>query len=918
MKAFFKLALPHIVAIVSFVVFSSLFFSPVFQGYSLKQSDVKQYRGMSKEINDHFVLEEDNPLWTNSMFGGMPAYQILVTEKNIGFSYINRILKLGLPRPVALLFSVMLGFYILALCLRVNPWLGIGAAIAYGFCTINILYLGAGHITKVNTIAYMAPTIGGLVLAFRGKPLLGAAVFSLFLGLNLMANHPQMTYYLGFLCLIIGTGELFRMILSQKVKLWSLLYPVIVLVIGSVLALLSNATNLLLTAEYSEYTTRGPTELTVEPNGEPKELAKKSGLDTDYILEYNYGSGELLSMLIPNARGEQGGGFGNNEELMEYVAERDSEKGSDFASNDDFKRQSRYWGGQRFSGGAFYFGVVLFVLFIFGIVFLKDSIKWPVLLLAILAMLLASNDPGGINDYFINHFPLYNKFRDSKMILVMLQIIIPMTALLFLDGLFQKKFSFSDSKKLYITSGIVLFFFAVLALVPTLSGYFISENESKMFADYVESQPQAKEYVSSLKSVMKDARVFLFKKDAARAFGLSLLTLLCLFYFFKRRSSAMVIGLLLCALAIGDNFSISKRYLDTSINNEDRDADRISSLVSLGFMDENEDRIAYNSFEPKEFALLPPQIPSVADQFILSSERLKIIDFDKKKDKFLKGMENHFSYSSINNEEVRRLIADFGVLNQNTNYRVFTLSNPFAETATSYYHKSIGGYHGAKLKRYQELIDFRLGKEAVFMQQNINRLGLRVFEQTPTLNMLNTKYVVMSPGQRPVLNNNALGNAWFVSDLKRVKDGNSEIIALSDSSLNLRSTAVVHNDFTAIQNIENPDLGAVIKMVKYRANAISYTSSSKTRQHAIFSEIYYPKGWNCYINGKLTSSFRANYILRGVTVPAGDNDIEWRFEPSTYVISKTISSGASLVLLLMCAFIFSRALKKDLKYVEVG
>ena len=398
MKDYLKLALPHIVAIAVFVLFSSIFFSPLFQGYSLKQSDVKQYQGMSKEILDHYAVNEEDPLWTNSMFGGMPAYQILVYEKSNMLSYVDRAIKLGLPKSAAILFTVMLGFYIFALCLRVNPWLGIGAAVAYGFCTINILYIGAGHITKVNTIAYIAPTLGGLILAFRGKIFIGAAVFSLFFGLNLMANHPQMTYYLGFACLFIGFGELYRCVKSKKTR--EFLVASGLLIVGAVLALISNASSLLPTQEYSSYTTRGATDLNIEPDGSKKEVSKQSGLDTDYILEYNYGGGELLSMVIPKARGEKGAPFGNNEALVDYMSERDSDMETSFSNDKTFLGQSTYWGGQRFSGGAFYFGVVLFVLFIFGMVFLKDVIKWPVLALIILVMLLASNDPEGINAFF--------------------------------------------------------------------------------------------------------------------------------------------------------------------------------------------------------------------------------------------------------------------------------------------------------------------------------------------------------------------------------------------------------------------------------------------------------------------------------------------------------------------------------------
>ena len=907
MKDYFKLALPHIVAITVFVLFSSMFFSPLFQGYSLKQSDVKQYQGMSKEILDHYVVNEEDPLWTNSMFGGMPAYQILVYEKNNMLSYLDRAIKLGLPKSAAILFTVMLGFYIFALCLSVNPWLGMGAAVAYGFCTINILYIGAGHITKVNTIAYIAPTLGGLILAFRGKKFIGAAVFSLFFGLNLMANHPQMTYYLGFACLFIGLGEFYRCVKSKKTR--EFLYASGLLIFGGVLALVSNASSLLPTQEYSAYTTRGATDLTIEPDGSKKEVSKQSGLDTDYILEYNYGGGELLSMIIPKARGEKGAPFGNDEALVDYMSERDTDMETSFSSDKTFLGQSTYWGGQRFSGGAFYFGVVLFVLFLFGLVFLKDGIKWPVLALVILTMLLASNDPGGINAFFIHKFPLYNKFRDSKMILILVQLMIPMIALLFIDGLTKSHFSFSNAKKVYVTSGVIFLFFAVLMLIPSLSGSFISENESKLFADAVQNQPDAKDYFNGLKSAMKDARIFLFKQDALRALGLAFITLICILFYHRKKSFSLSLFIVIGVFAIGDNFSVSKRYLNTNESMEDRDADRISNLTNAGFMNENEDRIAYESFEPTGLSLLPAQMPGQADQFILDSEKSNIDNFDKQVLNFKTSLDNHFYYKSIENDKLRDLIASYGVLNQNTNYRVLTLGNPFNETRTSYYHKSIGGYHGAKLKSYQELIDFRIGREMAYLQQNINIQGMAVFNQTPTLNMLNTKYVILNPSQRPLENTFRFGNAWFVSNIQKVRSADDEILALSDSTLDFRETAVVRNEFSGVETVKDRDQEATIEMIKYAANEIEYRSKSTSNQLAIFSEIYYPKGWNCYIDGKLTPSFRANYILRGVKLLKGEHKIIWKFEPSTFFKAKTASMFGSLTLISLCLVVFGLKLR---------
>jgi hypothetical protein len=591
------------------------------------------------------------------------------------------------------------------------------------------------------------------------------------------------------------------------------------------------------------------------------------------------------------------------------MSERDADMETSFSSDKTFLGQSTYWGGQRFSGGAFYFGVVLFVLFLFGMVFLKDGIKWPVLALVILTMLLASNDPGGINAFFIHKFPLYNKFRDSKMILILVQLMIPMIALLFIDGLTKSHFSFSNAKKVYVTSGVIFLFFAVLMLIPSLSGSFISENESKLFADAVQNQPDAKDYFNGLKSAMKDARIFLFKQDALRALGLAFITLICILFYHRNKSFSLSLFIVIGVFAIGDNFSVSKRYLNTNESMEDRDADRISNLTNAGFMNENEDRIAYESFEPTGLSLLPAQMPGQADQFILDSEKSNIDNFDKQVLNFKNSLNNHFYYDAIKNENLRDLIASFAVLNQNTNYRVLTLGNPFNETRTSYYHKSIGGYHGAKLKSYQELIDFRIGREIAYLQQNINIQGMAVFNQTPILNMLNTKYVILNPSQRPLENTFRFGNAWFVSNIQKVRSADDEILALSDSTLDFRETAVVRNEFSGVETVKDRDQEATIEMIKYAANEIEYRSKSTSNQLAIFSEIYYPKGWNCYIDGKLTPSFRANYILRGVKLLKGEHKIIWKFEPSTFFKAKTASMFGSLTLISLCLVVFGLKLR---------
>ncbi len=905
MKINYKSLLPHAIALIVFVVFASVYFSPLFKGYSLNQGDVKQFQGMSKEIVDHRIVEETDPLWTNSMFSGMPAYQISVLHENNFIRHIDQFIKLSLPRPVGIMFMAMLGFYILLMCLKVNPWIGIAGAVAFGFSTINILYLGAGHMTKVNAIAYMAPALGGMLLAFRGKWMLGSAVFALFLALQLSANHLQMTYYLLFILVSIALGEVVRIIRAKQLK--SLLPIVGGLLIGVLMAIAPSMSNISTTKEYSEFSTRGNTSLTIEPEGKKKEEAKISGLNTDYILQYNYGEGELLSIIIPNARGEHGGVFADDDALMEYISDRDTENDTEFSNDERFtKGVNRYWGGQASSGGAFYFGVVIFVLFILGVIFFRDSIKWPIILLVILAMSLASNDPGGVNDFFIHKFPMYNKFRDSKMILVILQLLIPLLAILFIDGLFNGNISYLKKQKFFISGGSVLFLFAILYISPSMSGNFMTSEENKQFSKIIDDQKQSddKTYWNDLKSEIKEARKFLFKKDIGRAFVLSILILGLVYFVAIKKPALWLVSAALLLLVSIDNIGISLRYLNSNESESSTgQAEYINNLVSAGYIDEVEELEPLEKYQNKALFSLP-QIAGPSDYSILNQEKGSIKGFSDEVADFKRRMSNELIYESITSDKAKTMIAEFAVLNLNSNYRVLTKGNPFNETQTSYFHKSIGGYHGAKLKRYQELIDFYIQREYALMFQNASKFGSSVFQYTPILSMLNTKYFVVDPNKEAIYNPYANGNAWFVENIKMVDNTDQEMLALGDSTIDLKSTAVINKDFKNIQSPKEFDSEASIELTKYGLNHIEYQSISSFTGPVIFSEIYYPKGWNCYIDGKAIETFRANYVLRGVMVPKGKHDIIWKFEPNSMKTGSLISGIGSTLLILTCLVVF--------------
>lgn len=894
---FLKKIAPHAIAIVLFIALSSIYFSPLFDGYTLKQSDVKQFQGMSKEIVDYRIQNGSEPLWTNSMFGGMPAYQVSVTHESNLLVFVDRFLKLGLPIPVGVLFISMLGFYIFALCLRLNPWLSIVGAIAFGFSSFNILYIGAGHMTKVNAVAYMAPALGGMILAFRGRWLIGSIIFALFFGLNLTSNHLQITYYLAILLGAVAIGETIRLLVSKQfIDLGKTLGA---LTIAGIIGVLPSASNLLTTYEYSKYTTRGATDLTIEPDGKKKEASTQKGLNTDYILEYNYAPGEFLSVFIPNAKGGKDDYIGNNESAMEKLD-------SDYA--EQVAQSSQYWGGQRFSGGAIYMGAIMFALFLLGLVFVKDSLKWPFLALGFVILFLVGKE-NYMNDLFLNHFPMYNKFRDSKMILVILQVIVPAMALLFIDKLTKKEGVWGNQKTWLIGTGAILGLLAILYISPSIAGSFLKSEEIKQFSDAAGSVKEADkiEMINGIKSTLVDARIEIFRADIGRSFLFIALAGLLFFLFFKGKIKPLFVIAGIAVLVLIDQMSISKRYL----NNEEGD-------------------MGYLSYEEKQTAGLP-YAPENADKFILASEKKSVPNFATLSSSFAQQMKSYNLYESIEDDASLKQLADYSILGLNTDYRVFNFNNPFNETSTSYFHKSIGGYHGAKLKRYQEIIDFYIGNE----MQTVNRLisqvkmqklrgldsltidsqekakaifdtlsvsGMLLPDSTPILNMLNTKYIILDKTKEPVLNNQANGNAWFVSKVILANNANEEMKALK--GFDSKNSVVVNGKETS--GFAN-ELGKQTKqptdkivLTKYGTNQLTYNSDSKTSLPAVFSEIWYPEGWNCYIDGKKTDKiFRANYILRGAIIPAGKHKIEWKFEPTSYATGESLSLFSSILLLLL-------------------
>lgn len=905
---------PHAVAILSLVILASVYFSPLWQGYDLDQHDIVQWRGMSQELSNYRELHNEEALWTNSMFGGMPSYQVS-TEHNANLLRpILLVLRLGLPGAIGTLFLCFLGYYILGLCLRLGPWYSLVGAVAFGFATINILYLGAGHTGKVTSIAFLAPALGGFILAFRGRAYLGGAIFMLFLGLNIAANHLQMTYYLAFLLAAVAIGETIRLALAKEFK--SLGMSLAVLAVASIVAVLPSASNLMTTYEYSKYTTRGSSDLTLKP----KETSniEQEGLSGSYILDYNFASGEQWSLLIPNAKGGASSAIGDKNKDAITNAAKGNKNVNKF--KDDLKGTNSYWGAQRFTGGAFYFGAAIMTLFILAFVGLKDGIKWPFLVITLLALGLCLKEMTGLNSFFIEKIPMYNKFRDSKMILVLIQVMAAAMGMMFLKKLVEGEVAWGKNGKKILTGAVAVFAIVIMYLYvsPSATGPMITSQEQAQFDEISKGAPKEQvAMVEDYSNALQDVRAEIFKTDAKRSLFFVLIAsgaVLALVYV-KNDKLKMAVLPIVGLIVLFDGFSVSRRYVHLE-----------------------KEKGAYKKFVTLEEKEIPVK-PSAADFSILDLEKPAVADFDNKSNALEQALTNSGIYDHIKAKGALKEVANFGALQLNSDFRVARLGNPFNDAETSFFHKSIGGYHGAKLKRYQELIDFQLDKELSEVQNALIQFALRTdstvakqamelkdsprqseFYQallqqydfskfdtvfaTPVLNMLNTKYFIAGTNTPAVSNKQALGNAWFVSKVKTTNNSDEEIVALGEIDTKVEATTQTSfsSQFHAAQTAV--DSTASVRMLAYETKVLRYevNNTSAEAQPVVFSEIYYPKGWVCRIDGNEVEVARVNYVLRGAMVPAGTHTVEWSFEPEVWKKGTTLSYAGSALLFALLGF----------------
>ncbi len=826
---FRKQVLPHLVAVLGFFLISIAYFSPALNNQRLQQHDWKVYQASSKEYKDVKQETGETTLWTNSMFSGMPNYLIVSPlDKNI-FAKIGKFINFGNWRPVAHLFYYLLGFYLLLLMFRVNPWLSMSGAAAFGFSSYFFIIIAAGHVTKAMAIGYMAPVIAGIFLAYDRKPFWGAVLMTFFLILQILTNHVQIVYYTLLTAMILG---IFLGVESIKQKTFkSFIKSTSFLLIGMVLSVAVSATPLMATYQYAPYSIRGASDLS------SNKANRTSGLDKDYITQWSYGIDETMTLLVPNFKGGSSmGALSKNSEsykvLKQYLGAKNA--------NQTIKQMPLYFGTQPMTSGPVYVGAFVFFLFIFGLFVVKGKIKWWLLAATILSILLSwGRNFMFFTDIFLDYFPGYNKFRTVSMTLVIAELAMPLLGFLALKEVFRKD---RDTKKLWkgfkIASISVVVLTVIVIAFPGIAKPETSDDGmlvEQIFAG-TENNPQYQQMKTKMMNqfvpAIRQDRLNLVRKDAMRSLLFVVLGAGLVFLILRKKIKPEIAYILVFLIVMVDMWPINRRYLN----------------------DDN--------FVPKR-KFETPFVISKADNEIL-------------KDKTL-------------------------------HYRVANLTTSIFNDSksTSWFHKSIGGYHGAKMRRYQELADSIMMRELMTAQYLVNT-GLQKTDdinqintivnanlQTVALDMLNTKYFIIHPQLPPVRNYTACGNAWFVKDYNFVANADEEIVALK--TINPHNKAVIDEQFKDELNGLNitKDSLADIKLVSYFPDKMVYQSSASSEQLAIFSEIYYPKGWEVSIDGKKASHFRANYVLRAMRVPAGQHEIVFSFEPKIYKQGNTISYAST-------------------------
>ena len=819
LKALLPKALPHAIVVVLLFMASSVLMSPVlFEGKSLSQGDIKTNIGMSKEARDIQKRDGELPQWTDSMFGGMPTIQITGSDIDTAPRAIWKAIRMAIPMEVATLFVAMLSAYVLGLCFGMSPWLALLVGVGFGLSSLNVLYLSAGHATKVRAIATMPGVLGGMVLAFRGKVWRGMGVAALFAALHLEANHVQMTYYLLFLLAATTVGAWVHGAVSGQLP--RIMKATGLLLVGGLLAALPQTGQLAVTEQYSEFTTRG--DRVVSSTSRSVDLNDQDdGLNRDYILEYSMGRGEWWSVLVPDVKG----------------------------GNSPF-----YWGEQRFSGGAFYFGALAFALCLAWMVAGSHWIRWPLLAVSALAVVLSWRDATWLTDVFLNHVPLFNKFRDTKMMLVLLQMVIPLGAAMALWELTTTDVTKRWKWWVGGASATALILLGFVAMPEALFDF-----ESSIRPDLAMEQMGKR---------ATGQRLEIFRADVIRSLGFAVVALLFVLALVKRWTNPLWVVAGVAVMMTIDLVGVDRRYIG--------------------------DQNFVSSFE-KRFPFEPRQ----DDRMILEQEKQGIADFDGQFAQAKARWEDRLDTKLTRRYARVADAAAFEVLNANSHFRVLELSNPFNDARTSYFHKSLGGYHGAKLRRYQDFIESSLQPE---LTRALTSLSEGQFNLNPAdypgLCMMNTRYLIDARLPQPIPFAGGLGPAWMVDGVRFVSSAEEELASLG--SLNPAREAVVHEEFReALEGgVKSPGTSSV-SLVQYAPEGSTYEVSTANGGLMVLSEVHYPVGWTATVDGQEVPLVRANYLLNAIEVPAGRHEVQMRFEPAGMTSARVLSMAGSLLWVLL-------------------
>lgn len=796
-----KKTLYSILAVAFLALTAFLFFCPDdIEGNVLQQHDIQQGIANGQEGKAFHEVTGETTRWTNSLFGGMPNFQIAPSYpagKAIG--WIWNVYTLGLPSPANLLFAMMVGFFIMCLCLRFKWYNALFAAIAWGFSSYFIIIIGAGHIWKFVTLAYIPPTIGGIALCYRGKYLQGVALAALFGALQLQSNHPQMSYYFLFVIFAMVIGWLCTAIRNHKMKQWGIATACIIA--AGILAVGANSASLYNSYEYSKETVRGrATDLTPAPG------AETGGMSRSAITAWSYGIDETLSLLIPNVKG--GATIKPVAGETQLLSLADTDKADDLSLSPEelqFLAQfPQYFGDQPMTNGPVYVGAFVLLLAILALFTVNSPMKWALFGVSVLAILLSwGHNFEAFTDFFIDSFPGYNKFRAVASILVIVEFTIPLLAIMAIKKMMEtENYLERFGMVLYgvFGLGIVVCFLGWVS--PSIFGEPYSATELQQLQEAgAFSNPQ---YYNILNAI-RDTRLSLVSADSLRSLIFILLGGIVIYLYLKRAvTNRAVFVCMLSAVMLIDLFSVGKRY----VNSE------------------------------------------------------------------------NFTRPALDEVTFNKTAADEAILKDTSNYRVYDVPGLYS-ARSSYFHKTIGGYHAAKLTRYNDLLDRQISK---------GNMGV--------LNMLNTKYFLS--GDQYEVNPDALGNAWFVDSIFYVANADKEMAALD--SLNTATVAVADEKFRSSLGNALPKVsGDTIYETSYAPNALTYKAKTGKGGIAVFSEIYFPWGWTATIDGKEAPISRVNYVLRALRIPAGQHEIKFRFDPQSVRVTNNISVASVTGIYILCA-----------------